>query len=84
MNCMCDLTQFVVSILVSDATSENLAKLFMEQVVFTFGMVAIVVVNTDSKFLSLFKYMCLKLDFMFWPLARGNHKGLSIEKYHRF
>ena len=81
---MCDLTQFVVSILVSDATSENLAKLFMEQVVFTFGMVAVVVVDADSKFLSLFKDMCLKLDFIFWPLARGNYKGLSIEKNRRF
>ena len=49
----------------SDATSENLAKLFMEQVVFTFVMVAVVVVDADSKFLSLFKDMCLKLDFIF-------------------
>ena len=30
MNCMCDLTQFVISILVNDAVSEMLAKLFME------------------------------------------------------
>ena len=21
---------------------------------------------------------------MFWPFARGNHKGNSVEKYHRF
>ena len=84
MNCMCDLTQFVVSILVSDATSENLAKLFMEQVVFNFGMVAVVVVDADSKFLSLFKDMCLTLDFILWPIAHGNHKGISIGKYHRF
>ena len=84
MNRMCDLTQFVISILVDDARSEILAKLFMEQVVLSFGMVAVVVVDADSKFLHLFQEMCSKLDFLLWPLARGNHKGNSVEKYHRF
>ena len=84
MNCMCDLTQFVISILVHEAISEILAKLFMEQVVLSFGMVAVVVVDADSKFLDLFKAMCVALDIVFWPLSRGNHKGLSVERYHRF
>ena len=84
MNCMCDLTQFVISIIVDDARSEILAKLFMEQVVLSFGMVAVVVVDADGKFLSLFEKMCSALGFIFWPLARGNHKGNSVEKYHRF
>ena len=84
MNSICDLIQFVVFILVSDARAETLAKLFMEQVVFTFGMVVVIVVDADSEFLQLFKEMCFKLDFIFWPLARGNHKGNSTDKYHRF
>ena len=46
-------------------------------------MVAVVVVDADSKFLHLFKNMCQQLDFIFWPLSRGNHKGNSVEKYHR-
>ena len=50
MNCMCDLTQFVISILVNDTRSEIIGKLFMEHVVLSFGMVAVVVVDTDSKF----------------------------------
>ena len=58
MNCMCDLTQFVISIIVKDANSMNLGKLFMEQVVLSFGMVAVVVVDADSKFLHFFKDMC--------------------------
>ena len=44
------------------------------------ALVDVVVVDADSKVLRLFKYMGLKLDFIFQPLARGNHKGLSIEK----
>ena len=56
-NCMCDLTQFVVSILVQEATARTLGKLFFENVVFTFGMVGVVVVDADSKFLSIFEEM---------------------------
>ena len=33
MNCMCNLTKFIVSILVKDAVSKTLANLFMEHVV---------------------------------------------------
>ena len=84
MNCMCDLTQFVISILVKEAVAETLAKLFMEQVVLSFGMVAVIVVDADSKFLGTFQMMCNALDIKLWPLARGNHKGLLVEKYHRF
>ena len=55
MNCMRDLTQFVISIVVNDATSETVANIFMEHVVLSFGMVVVVVVDADSKFLSTFK-----------------------------
>ena len=55
MNCMCDLTQFVISIIADDTCSDILSKLFMEQVVLSIGMVAVVVVDADSKFLSLFE-----------------------------
>ena len=59
MNCMCDLTKFVISILVSDTRAVILAKLFMEQVVFTTGMVVVKVVDADRKYLHLFKEVCL-------------------------
>ena len=84
MNVICNLTQFLISIIVSDAHSEPLGKLFMEQVVFSFGMVAVIVVNADSKFLGLFTEMCNTLGLKLWALSRSNHKGLSVERYHRF
>ena len=56
----------------------------MEQVILTFGMVAVVVVDTDSRFRSTFEAMCKLLKLIFWPLSRGNHKGNSVERYHRF
>ena len=49
MICMCDLTQFVIFILIKDVRAEKLAKLFMEKVVFSFGMVAVVVVDANNK-----------------------------------
>ena len=84
MNAMCDLTQFVVSMLISDAAAEILGKIFMEQVVFTFGLVAVVVVDVDSKLLSVFEEMFNYLGFIFWSLSRGNHKVLIVERYHHF
>ena len=52
----------------------------MEQVVFTFGLVVVVVVDVDRKCLGLFEDMCNLLGFIFWPLSRGNHKALGVEK----
>ena len=84
MNCLCDMTQFVISIIAENPTASLLAKLFAEQVIFTFGMVAIIVVDTDSKFKKEFQLMCDILKITFWSIAKGNHKSLSVERYHRF
>ena len=48
----------------------------MEQVVFTFVMVAVVVVDANSKLLHLFEETCKALGFKFWPLFRGNRKRI--------
>ena len=81
---MCDLTQFVVSSVTFDTKATVLAKLFMEDVILSFGMVAVVVVDADSRFRGVFEEVCTILKITMWPLARGNHKGLSVERYHRF
>jgi len=82
LNCMCDLTQFVISTIVTDSISSSLAKVFMEQVVLSYRMVAVIIVDVDSKFHGSFSTMCNLLNITFWPLACYNHKGLSIERYH--
>ena len=55
LNCMCDLTQFVVSCIRIDTRSEPMSNFFMEQVILIFVMVAAVVVDTDSRFRSTFE-----------------------------
>ena len=52
--------------------------------VLSFSIVAVVVVDANNKFLNVFKEMCANLKIVFWGLACGNHKGLSVERYHRF
>ena len=84
MNFLCDMTQFVISIIAENPIASLSAKLFSEQVVFTFGMVAVIVVDDDSKFKKEFQLMCDILKITFWSLAKGNHKSLSVERYHQF
>ena len=84
MNSMCDITQFVVSSPTTDITAAHLAQLFMADVVLTFGMCSVVVIDDGSSFKGVFIQMCRTLDITHWVLSRGNHKGNSVEKYHRF
>ena len=69
LNAMCDLTQFVVSTVITDVSANALAKVFMEQVVFSFGLVSVVVDDADNKFLNVFQQMCTLLKIHFWPLT---------------
>ena len=81
---MHDLTQFVVSTIAMETHTEHLLKLFMENCFLSFGMVMILVVDTDSRFKIVFKDMCASLAIIYWPLAPVNNKVMSIVKYHRF
>lgn len=80
---MCDLTQFVVVAECSEPTAKNLATLFMERVILTFGMCVIIVPDADSVFVASFWDMAKILDIILWPLARNNHKVCGPERFHR-
>ena len=56
----------------------------MEHVLLKYGMCAVIVVDAASNFKGIFEQMCSILSITFWPLSRGNHHGLSVERYHRF
>ena len=80
MNSICELTQFLIFSAVRNIDAEVLAKAFMEDIALLFGITAVVVVDADSKFRSISEEMCTALNIHFWPLARGNHKGLLVER----
>ena len=84
LNAMCDITQFAVATPTFNTTAAHMATLFMENVVLTFGMCAVVVIDDGSPFKGVFKELCDILRIQYWVLARKNHKGLSVERFHRF
>ena len=50
----------------------------------SFGMTALIVMVTDRKFRSVFEDMYTALKIHLRPQAQGNHKGILVEKCHRF
>ena len=84
LNCMCNLTQFIVSCILTETNTSAWSKIFMTEVVLNFGMVAVVVVDADSRSRRTFKALSKILKLTFWSLVRGNHRGNSVERYHWF
>lgn len=84
MNAMCDITQFVVSSLTVDISVASLAQLFVANIILSFGMCSAVVIDDVSTFKGAFISICIVLDIRQWCLARGNYRGNSVERYHRF
>ena len=84
LNCICDLTQFIVSSVVNNIDASSLAHTFMSDVVLTFGMCLAVVIYDCSSFKSTFILMCDALKINYWCLSRGNHCGNYVEHYHFF
>ena len=58
LNCMSDLTQFIISCILTETNASALSKIFMAEVVLNFGMVAMVVVDANIRFCSMFEAMC--------------------------
>ena len=56
----------------------------VSDVIMTFGMCSVVVIDDGSTFNSAFIKMCISLNINHWCLSRDNHRGDSVERYHRF
>ena len=54
----------------------------MEEVILSFGVVTLLVVDADIRFWGAFEEKCNFLRITFCNLARGNNKGNSVENYH--
>jgi hypothetical protein len=81
---MCDLTRFVIVTATSDISSHNLARLFMQEVLLKVGFCGLVVVDAGSTFKGIFQTVCSLLGLTLHNAAKGNHKAVGIEKFHRF
>ena len=79
MNSVCDISQFVVSSATTDIAAAHLAQLFMKDVVLSFGMCSVVVINDGSSIKFVFRLMCEALAITYRLLSHWNHCGDSVE-----
>ena len=84
LNVMCDLTQFVVVVPVPGCTFAIIAKHFVQDVLFKFGLCYLVVIDDGTPFKAAFTAACDLLKIPFECAAKRNHKSLMVEKIHRF
>ena len=84
MNTMCDMSYFVVVVLVTNESSATLAENFFQHVLMKFGLCHLVIIDDGTPFKGDFVAMCIALDLNYDILAKRNHKGLTVEHFHRF
>ena len=75
MNCIFNLMQFVVSNITFYTSSTNLACLFVSQVVLSFGMCLVVIIEYGITFKQSFLLMYKYLKITYWVLSKGSNKG---------
>ena len=84
MNVMCDLTGFVIVNATNDITAQDLARLFVQEVLLKVGFCGLVVVDDGSTFKGHFQAVCKLLSIEIHVAARGNHKAVGVKHFHRF
>ena len=84
MNAMCDMSQFVVVEPVTNESSATLTENDFQHVLMKFGLCHLVVIDNGTQFKGTFVAMCMDLDLNYDILAKRNHKGLTVEHFHRF
>ena len=78
------MSQFVVVVHVPDESSDTLASYFMQYVLMKFGFFHLVVLDDKNPFKGVFIAMCDALNMNHDVLSKCNHKGLTVEHFHRF
>ena len=84
INAMCDMSQFVVGVPVPDETSATLVEYFFQHILMKFGIYHFNVLDDGNPFKGSFIAMCKALKLNYDILVKSNHKGLSVEHFHRF
>ena len=69
---------------VPDEIYVTLVSHFMQHVLLKFGMCHLVVIDDSTPFKGAFVAMCQALNLNYDIVAKCNHKGLSVEYFHRF
>ena len=81
---MCDFSQFIISSITISTEAHILVRIFMSEVVMTFGMYSVVIIDDNRPFKYVFIIMCEVIKLGYWCLSRGNYCGNYVERYHCF
>ena len=83
LNTMCDLTQFFVTVGVSNILSVALSVCLFENILLKFRLCGLMVIDDGSNFkgipIDVYEY----LNISVYLLAKRNNKGLSVKYFHR-
>ena len=75
---VCDFT------VVDQLTLKSVYTTFMEDVILTFRISAVVVIDEYRKFCRVFEEAIKALKITVCKISQGNHKGICAEKYPHF
>ena len=78
------LCVIVVVASVTNESSLTLAKNFFQHVLMKFGLCHSVVIHDGNPFIGDFVARCKPLDLNYDILVKRNHKGSTVENFHRF
>ena len=84
INAMCDISQFVVVVPVTNESSTTLTESCFQHVLMKFGLCHLVVINYGTPFKGTFVAMCIALDLNYDIFAKRNYKRSTVERFHRF
>ena len=84
MKVICDMSQFISVVPVSDESSATLDFYSMQHVLLKFGLCYFVVLDDCIPFKGAFIAMCEALYLIHDILENRNHKGLTVEYFHCF
>jgi hypothetical protein len=84
LNAMCDLTGFVLVNATNNITAHDLARLLVQEVLLKIGFCGLISIDDGSTFKGLFQEVCSILNIEIHVAARGNHKAVGVEHFHRF
>ena len=83
MNVICDIIQLIVVVHIPNETDDTLASYFMQHTLIKFCVYYLVVLGHATPFKGAFIAICQALNLNYDIFAKCNHKGLTVEQFHR-
>ena len=80
---VCHMTGFVALEPIKAANSQEFAKASYK-IFLRYGLPKLIIVDADSKFKAEYKGMCSLLKLELFPLAKGNHDAMLVERFNKF